>query len=74
MTLDETTTAERKGIPMGMGDDIKHSAEEMKGKVKESVGDATDIDRLETEGKVDQAKANVKQAGDDVKDALTDDR
>ncbi|MHC2998557.1 CsbD family protein [Microbacterium sp. HJ5] len=59
---------------MGMGDDIKHGAEEMKGKVKESVGDATDNQRLEAEGKADQASANLKQAGDDVKDAFTDDR
>jgi uncharacterized protein YjbJ (UPF0337 family) len=59
---------------MGAGDDIKHGAEEMKGKVKESVGDMTDNERLEAEGKMDQAKANVKQAGDDVKDAFTNDR
>ena len=59
---------------MGMGDDIKHGAEEMKGKAKESVGDMTDNERLEAEGKMDQAKANIKQAGDDVKDAFTDDR
>ena len=59
---------------MGMGDDIKHGAEDMKGKEKESVGDMTDNERLEAEGKMDQAKANIKQAGDDVKDAFTDDR
>jgi len=59
---------------MGTGDDIKHGAEEAKGKVKESVGDLTGNERLEAEGKVDQAKANIKQAGDDVKDAFTDDR
>ena len=59
---------------MGTGDDIKHGAEEMKGKVKEGVGDMTGNESLEAEGKVDQAKANLKQAGDDVKDAFTDDR
>lgn len=53
---------------------MKHGAEEMKGKVKESVGDMTGNERLEAEGKMDQAKANVKQAGDDVKDAFTNDR
>lgn len=59
---------------MGMADDIKHGAEEMKGKVKEGVGDMTDNESLQAEGKVDQAKANLKQAGDDVKDAFTEER
>jgi uncharacterized protein YjbJ (UPF0337 family) len=62
-----------KEKPMGTGDDMKHGAEEMKGKVKESVGDMTDNERLQAEGKMDQTKANLKQAGDDVKDAFTDD-
>ncbi|GAA5195435.1 CsbD family protein [Microbacterium jejuense] len=59
---------------MGLDDDIKHNAEDMKGKVKEKVGDATDNERLQAEGMADQASAKVKKAGDDVKDALTDDR
>ena len=59
---------------MGMGDDIKHGAEELKGKVKEGVGDATDNERLQAEGQAEQTKANLKQAGDDVKDAFTDNR
>jgi len=56
---------------MGM-DDVKHSAEEAKGKTKEAVGDWTDNESLEAEGKADQAKANIKQAGDDVKDVFTE--
>jgi len=55
---------------MGLGDKIEHAAEEAKGKVKESAGKAKGDERLETEGKGEQAKANVKQAGDDVKDAF----
>ncbi|GIG21975.1 hypothetical protein Cch01nite_26990 [Cellulomonas chitinilytica] len=55
---------------MGLDDKISNAAEEAKGKVKEGVGKATDDERLEAEGKVDQAKANLKQAGEDVKDAL----
>jgi uncharacterized protein YjbJ (UPF0337 family) len=57
-----------------MGDDIKHNAEDMKGKAKEAVGDATDNERLEADGQADQAKANLKKAGDDIKDAVTGDR
>ncbi|WP_106815569.1 CsbD family protein [Microbacterium timonense] len=59
---------------MGTGDDMKHNMEEMKGKVKEGVGDATDNERLQAEGMADQASAKVKKAGDDIKDAFTDDR
>lgn len=59
---------------MGMDDDIKHNMEDMKGKAKEAVGDATDNDRLKAEGNADQASANLKKAGQDVKDAFTDDR
>ncbi|WP_419819193.1 CsbD family protein [Glaciibacter flavus] len=55
---------------MSVGDNIKHGAEETVGKVKEGVGKATDNEKLEAEGQGDQAKANLKQAGDDVKDAF----
>lgn len=59
---------------MGMDDDIKHNAEDLKGKAKEAVGDATDNDRLKAEGHADQASADLKKAGQDVKDAFTGDR
>ncbi len=57
---------------MGMGDKIEHKAEEAKGAVKEGVGKATGNESLEAEGQADQAAANVKQAGDKVKDAASD--
>ena len=56
---------------MGLDDKIKNSAEELKGKAKEVVGDATDNEELEAEGKADQAKADLKQAGEKTKDALS---
>lgn len=59
---------------MGMDDDIKHNAEELKGKAKEGIGEATDNDRLEAEGHADQASAKLKKAGQDIKDTFTDDR
>ena len=55
---------------MGLDDKISNKAEEVKGQVKESAGKATDDERLEAEGKGDQAGANIKQAGEKVKDAF----
>jgi uncharacterized protein YjbJ (UPF0337 family) len=57
---------------MGYDDKIDNKSEEMGGKVKESVGRATDDERLEAEGKADQTSANIKQAGEKVKDAFRD--
>ena len=53
-----------------MSDKIGNKAEELKGKVKEGVGDATDNEQWQAEGKIDQAKGNLKQAGEKVKDAV----
>ena len=52
---------------------IKNAAEETVGKVKEGVGEATGNESLANKGRMDQAKANVKEAGEKVKDAVTDD-
>lgn len=57
---------------MGLGDKIGNAAEEAAGKAKEGIGKATDNERLEAEGQTDQSKANLKQAGEHVKDAFTD--
>ena len=55
---------------MGMDDKIKNAAQDLTGKGKEAVGEATDNDRLEAEGHRDQADAKIKKAGEDVKDAF----
>jgi len=57
---------------MTFGDKIKHAGEVAIGKGKEAVGDATDNESLQAEGQTDQAKANVKQAGDKMSDAAKD--
>jgi uncharacterized protein YjbJ (UPF0337 family) len=57
---------------MGLDDKVRNEAEELSGKAKEGVGSATDNERLEAEGKGDQVKANLKQAGENVKDAFRD--
>ncbi len=57
---------------MGYDDKARNEAEELKGKVKEEYGDLTDDERMEAEGKGEQVKANLKQAGEKVKDAFRD--
>jgi uncharacterized protein YjbJ (UPF0337 family) len=55
---------------MGLDDKIENKTEDVGGKAKEAAGKATDDERLEAEGKNDQSKADVKQAGEKVKDAF----
>jgi uncharacterized protein YjbJ (UPF0337 family) len=55
---------------MGLDDKANNKAEELKGKVKEGVGKATDNEQLEGEGQADQAKGNLKQAGEKIKDVF----
>ena len=54
---------------MGVDDRMENTAEDLKGKAKEATGKVTDNERLEAEGKTDQAKADMKNAAEDVKDA-----
>jgi uncharacterized protein YjbJ (UPF0337 family) len=53
------------------------TTDDMKGRAKEAVGTLTDNKDLEREGKLDQAKGDVKDAvdkvGDKVKDVLNRD-
>ena len=55
---------------MGMDDKLKNSAESTKGKAKEKLGDASNDHEMQSEGKKDQSKADLKQAGEKVKDAF----
>jgi uncharacterized protein YjbJ (UPF0337 family) len=57
---------------MGTDDKIANKTEQVTGKIKEGVGDATDNQDLRAEGKADQASGNIKQAGEKVKDAFHD--
>lgn len=55
---------------MGIGDKISNAAEDAAGKAKEATGSASGDRNLEAEGKGDQSKADVKKAGENVKDAF----
>ncbi|PMR61986.1 CsbD family protein [Verrucosispora sp. ts21] len=55
---------------MGVEDKFNNSAENTTGKVKEGVGRVTDNEQLEAEGRADQSRASIKQAGEKIKDAF----
>lgn len=55
---------------MSNEDKISNKIEELAGKGKETAGSATDNPDLEAEGRGDQAKSNLKQAGEKVKDTF----
>ena len=55
---------------MGLGDKIHNAAEKLHGKGKQAAGEARGNDRLRAEGKSRQVKADLKQAGEKIKDAF----
>jgi uncharacterized protein YjbJ (UPF0337 family) len=55
---------------MSFEDKAKNKAQSVKGSAKEAAGRAKDDRTLETEGKADRAKSDLKQAAEKVKDAI----
>lgn len=55
---------------MGLDDKIKNAAEKVVGKAKEGHGEATGDNTLKAEGQADQSKADLKGAGENIKDAF----
>jgi uncharacterized protein YjbJ (UPF0337 family) len=53
-------------------DKAKNKGQELGGKAKEAVGKLTGDKDTENEGKGDQAKSNLKDAGEKIKDAFKD--
>ncbi len=60
------------GSCAGMTDEkkIAHKIDELAGKGKETLGRATGNPDLEAQGRNEQARSNLQQAGDKIKDAL----
>ncbi|WP_404351231.1 CsbD family protein [Phycicoccus jejuensis] len=56
---------------MGIADKAKNAAQDLTGKAEEVIGDATTNERLEAEGKADQAEAKARKAGENIKDTLS---
>jgi uncharacterized protein YjbJ (UPF0337 family) len=57
---------------MATDDKISNQTEKLTGQAKEGIGKVTGDDELQTEGKADQSKSDLKQAGEKVKDAFKD--
>lgn len=53
---------------MSFIDKAKNKVEELSGQAKETAGDATGNDDLKAQGQADQAKGNLKDAGEKIKD------
>jgi uncharacterized protein YjbJ (UPF0337 family) len=62
--------ANRKGFNMGAENKAANKVTEVKGKIKKKAGQATDDAALEAEGRAEESKGNLKQAGEKVKDAF----
>jgi uncharacterized protein YjbJ (UPF0337 family) len=54
---------------MSTKDRASNRAQDAKGRVKEAAGSITGDSDLKNEGKTDQAKAGMKNVGEDLKDA-----
>jgi len=55
---------------MGVDDKAKNTGEKLKGKAKEATGSATGDEDTRDEGRAEQSEADIKQAGEKVKDAF----
>ena len=55
---------------MGAEDKASNKIEDLGGKAKEGLGKLTGDKSTENEGKVDQAKSSLKDAGEKIKDAF----
>ena len=55
---------------MSESDKIKNSTDSKLGKAKEKLGDVTGNEDMQAEGQADKSKADLKQAGEKVKDVF----
>ena len=51
-------------------DKAKNTTQQAKGKLKETVGKVSGNNKLRAEGKADQVKGDIKQAGEKLKDVF----
>ena len=58
---------------MGLDDKIGNAAQKLGGQGKEAAGNVTGDETLKAEGQGDQAKSDLKQAGEKLKDVFKKD-
>jgi uncharacterized protein YjbJ (UPF0337 family) len=64
------TAADDRAARRAARNKTRNAAQKVKAQVKEAAGRATGDRRLEAEGRSDKTRANLKQAGEKVKDAV----
>jgi uncharacterized protein YjbJ (UPF0337 family) len=68
MVSDRTDGPE--GVPkVGTSDKVDNAKERLEGRAKETAGAVTDDDRLRDEGRTKQTESDLKDAGEQAKDA-----
>jgi uncharacterized protein YjbJ (UPF0337 family) len=63
-------TTKQRGCVMGAEDKAANKIDNLGGKAKEALGKVTGDKDTQNKGKVDQAKSNLKDAGEKIKDAF----
>jgi uncharacterized protein YjbJ (UPF0337 family) len=61
---------DQEGFNMATENKAANKVTEIKGKIKKKAGQATDDAGLEAEGRAEESKGDLKQAGEKVKDAF----
>jgi len=64
------TAYSRRDFIMGAENKAANKVTEVRGKIKKKAGQATDDTGLEAEGRAEEAKGDLKQAGEKVKDVF----
>ena len=64
------TAADDRAARRAARNKTRNAAEKVKGQAKEAAGRVTGDRQLEAEGRADKTKANLKQAGEKLKDAF----
>ena len=64
------TAADDRAARRAARNKSRNAAQKMKGQVKQAAGRVTGDRRLEAEGRSDKTRANLKQAGEKLKDAF----
>ena len=55
---------------MSLADKFRNKTQELRGRIKRNTGEVTGDQGLQAEGRADEVKSNLKQAGEKIKDAL----